>query len=108
MRSTSIRNTLPKPPKVRFDRRALGAISFLRAVSHWISDSPEIPPSATAHELFRGFSFVNTRLMAEEGNNGNAVSNIAGNRDIVSGRMVDSILAKVNCPHVHSFFIIRF
>lgn len=57
-------------------------------------DSPEIPPSATAHELFRGFSFVNTRLMAEEGNNGNAVSNIAGNRDIVSGRMVDSILAK--------------
>ena len=28
-----------------------------------ISDSPGIPPSATAHELFRGFSFVAPALL---------------------------------------------
>jgi p90 ribosomal S6 kinase len=28
-----------------------------------LSDSPGVPPSATAHELFRGFSFVAPRLL---------------------------------------------
>ncbi|KAK2715765.1 hypothetical protein QYM36_010367, partial [Artemia franciscana] len=39
-------------------------------------DSPAIPPSATAHELFRGFSFVNPSLFPEghEQVNGNDVS----------------------------------
>ena len=46
--------------------------------------------------------------MAEEGNNGNAVSSIAGNRDIVSGRMVDSILAKVKVVHLLIPFLIGF
>ena len=40
------------------------------------ADSPAIPPSATAHELFRGFSFVNPSLFPEghEQVNGNDVS----------------------------------
>ena len=29
----------------------------------FLSDSPGIPPSATAHELFRGFSFVAPALL---------------------------------------------
>lgn len=52
-------------------------------------DSPEIPPSATAHELFRGFSFVNPLLIPEEGN-----GNITAPSCVVSGRMVDALLAK--------------
>lgn len=31
------------------------------------TDSPGIPPSAGAHQLFRGFSFVATGLMEEDG-----------------------------------------
>lgn len=62
-------------------------------------DSPEIPPSATAHELFRGFSFVNPLLIAAEEGNGTSnnstssisITNAANN---VTGRMVDSLLAK--------------
>ena len=49
-------------------------------------DSPEIPPSATAHELFRGFSFVNPLLVAEEADT---------TKSVISGKMVDSLLAKV-------------
>lgn len=30
-------------------------------------DSPGIPPSAGAHQLFRGFSFVATGLMEDDG-----------------------------------------
>ncbi|EFX78935.1 ribosomal protein S6 kinase-like protein [Daphnia pulex] len=52
-------------------------------------DSPEIPPSATAHELFRGFSFVNPLLIPDEGNGNTSASNY-----VVSGRMVDALLAK--------------
>lgn len=37
------------------------------------SDSPGIPPSANAHELFRGFSFVASCLIDEEGMMGNDV-----------------------------------
>jgi hypothetical protein len=54
-------------------------------------DSPEIPPSATAHELFRGFSFVNPLLIPDEGNGNTSASNY-----VVSGRMVDALLAKVS------------
>ncbi len=31
------------------------------------SDSPGVPPSAGAHQLFRGFSFVDTAMLEEEG-----------------------------------------
>lgn len=31
------------------------------------ADSPGIPPSAGAHQLFRGFSFVATGLMEDDG-----------------------------------------
>lgn len=31
------------------------------------TDSPGIPPSAGAHQLFRGFSFVATGLMEDDG-----------------------------------------
>uniref|UniRef100_A0A672KBR5 Uncharacterized protein n=1 Tax=Sinocyclocheilus grahami TaxID=75366 RepID=A0A672KBR5_SINGR len=31
------------------------------------SDSPGVPPSAGAHQLFRGFSFVATAMLEEEG-----------------------------------------
>ena len=34
-------------------------------MSHFVPDSPGIPPSATAHELFRGFSFVAPALLDE-------------------------------------------
>lgn len=60
-------------------------------LSSHIPDSPEIPPSATAHELFRGFSFVNPLLIPEEGNKDSTFSSC-----LVSGRMVDALLAKVN------------
>lgn len=30
------------------------------------SDSPGVPPSATAHELFRGFSFIAPCLLTDE------------------------------------------
>lgn len=53
-------------------------------------DSPEIPPSATAHELFRGFSFVNPLLITEEGNGNNG----SATNCTVTGRMVDALLAK--------------
>lgn len=32
-----------------------------------LTDSPGIPPSAGAHQLFRGFSFVATGLMEDDG-----------------------------------------
>lgn len=32
-----------------------------------MTDSPGIPPSAGAHQLFRGFSFVATGLMEDDG-----------------------------------------
>ncbi|KAK3097834.1 hypothetical protein FSP39_013613 [Pinctada imbricata] len=41
-------------------------------------DSPGIPPSATAHELFRGFSFVAPALL-EQGNNGTVTNPIMDN-----------------------------
>jgi len=49
-------------------------------------DSPEIPPSATAHELFRGFSFVNPLLIPEEGTGPASYT--------VTGKMVDALLSK--------------
>lgn len=54
------------------------------------ADSPEIPPSATAHELFRGFSFVNPLLTCDEGN-----STVGNSHFAASGRVVDNLLAKV-------------
>lgn len=33
----------------------------------YLADSPGVPPSAGAHQLFRGFSFVATTLLEEEG-----------------------------------------
>lgn len=54
------------------------------------ADSPEIPPSATAHELFRGFSFVNPLLTSDEG-----ASTVGNSHFSASGRMVDALLAKV-------------
>ncbi|XP_061176559.1 ribosomal protein S6 kinase 2 alpha-like [Saccostrea echinata] len=36
-------------------------------------DSPGIPPSATAHELFRGFSFVAPALLGEENHVSNSI-----------------------------------
>jgi hypothetical protein len=41
-----------------------------------LKDSPAIPPSATAHELFRGFSFVSQTILEEEfsGNAGNSTA----------------------------------
>lgn len=38
----------------------------------WI-DSPGIPPSATAHELFRGFSFVAPALLGEDNHVANPI-----------------------------------
>lgn len=32
-----------------------------------VLDSPGVPPSAGAHQLFRGFSFIATALLEEEG-----------------------------------------
>jgi hypothetical protein len=34
-----------------------------------VSDSPGVPPSANAHELFRGFSFIAPCLLEEQTNN---------------------------------------
>jgi len=33
---------------------------------HVVSDSPGVPPSATAHELFRGFSYIAPVLLDEK------------------------------------------
>lgn len=111
-RSTSILNILRRPRKVikELDTKgtsffSMGWIfrsidsnfpqlsSFLINLSCILLDSPEIPPSATAHELFRGFSFVNPLLFSEDGNSN--VNNGAANPITVSGRMVDALLAKV-------------
>ena len=32
-----------------------------------VTDSPGVPPSAGAHQLFRGFSFVASAMLEEEG-----------------------------------------
>ena len=42
-----------------------GQLSFKVSVltSDFVIDSPGVPPSATAHELFRGFSFVAPALL---------------------------------------------
>lgn len=32
-----------------------------------MTDSPGVPPSAGAHQLFRGFSFIASTLLEEEG-----------------------------------------
>lgn len=37
------------------------------------TDSPGIPPSATAHELFRGFSFVAPALLGEDNHVANPI-----------------------------------
>jgi len=34
---------------------------------HYLLDSPGVPPSAGAHQLFRGFSFIASTLLEEEG-----------------------------------------
>ncbi|KAK6726928.1 hypothetical protein RB195_004931 [Necator americanus] len=39
-------------------------------------DSPAVPPSAAAHELFRGFSFVSPAVVEEEKNEGKKVRTI--------------------------------
>jgi len=36
---------------------------------HFITDSPGVPPSATAHELFRGFSYVAPGLLVDQSGN---------------------------------------
>jgi hypothetical protein len=35
----------------------------------FFTDSPGVPPSANAHELFRGFSFIAPCLLEEQTNN---------------------------------------
>ena len=83
-----IQSTLPKLRKVNNE-----TLVYLVNLRIYICslDSPEIPPSATAHELFRGFSFVNPLLIPEEGNGNTSASSY-----VVSGRMVDALLAKVS------------
>ena len=40
----------------------------------FLQDSPGVPPSATAHELFRGFSYVATNFTDEEHPRNNGIS----------------------------------
>lgn len=49
--------------------------------SHNFTDSPGVPASANAHELFRGFSFVAPCLLTEEDDNRNKSSSECRNYD---------------------------
>lgn len=76
--SILIRNSRLGPQKVRekereaFFCKSLKAIIFvifylLTMFSALSLDSPGVPPSAGAHQLFRGFSFIASTLLEEEG-----------------------------------------
>lgn len=77
--STLIRSSRPAPQKVRgrSKRCKIWLWSFLPSEEHLCqsfisclllsSDSPGVPPSAGAHQLFRGFSFIASTLLEEEG-----------------------------------------
>lgn len=41
--------------------------SFFERIALLSSDSPGVPPSAGAHQLFRGFSFIASTMLEEEG-----------------------------------------
>lgn len=49
----------------KFSRGAIITGVLLRLLR--LSDSPGVPPSAGAHQLFRGFSFIASSLLDEEG-----------------------------------------
>lgn len=46
---------------------------FISFLFFFWTDSPGIPPSATAHELFRGFSFVAPALLGEDNHVANPI-----------------------------------
>jgi len=48
-------------------------------------DSPGIPPSATAHELFRGFSYVAPMLLVTENNEGERIAEAAATTSVDGG-----------------------
>lgn len=52
----------PEPRRAGF---CFHCYSFSSFPSTPVADSPGIPPSAGAHQLFRGFSFVATGLMED-------------------------------------------
>lgn len=73
--STLIRSSRPGPQKVGGQRRerlspvkaSKTIFNFLTKFSALPLDSPGVPPSAGAHQLFRGFSFIASTLLEEEG-----------------------------------------
>ena len=55
-------------------------------IPYTLLDSPGIPPSATAHELFRGFSYVAPTLFINEGNSTSTIIDQAVERDEYDSR----------------------
>lgn len=63
MRFILIVNSLLRLQKVQI--KIIFVITYVNTIVLFL-DSPCVPPSANAHELFRGFSFVAPCLMGEE------------------------------------------
>lgn len=56
-----------------------------------LTDSPGIPPSATAHELFRGFSFVAPALLGEDNHVRNPIlDNQIALKSVSSDQLLDN------------------
>lgn len=75
--STLILSSHLAPLKVRRQRERDRGVFFCEAIKAFFKerskrsasspDSPGVPPSAGAHQLFRGFSFIASTLLEEEG-----------------------------------------
>lgn len=71
MPSTSITNSRAKHRKVSLIHTIEMPVLYIASVERLLTrrlhsaDSPGVPPSATAHELFRGFSFVAPCLLED-------------------------------------------
>ena len=61
---------------------------------HFWTDSPGVPPSATAHELFRGFSYVAPTLIDDVIAEKTVVKNAKSVSSVMSAEMSFSVLLR--------------
>ena len=68
-------------------------------MNHPSADSPGVPPSATAHELFRGFSYVAPTLNTNGSGSASANANANCNSNNVEDQDSIATVVEVNTKH---------
>ena len=107
----SIRRSLLGPKNFRCSRIVTvtdGACMTFHLEPYWencyniktqFADSPGVPPSATAHELFRGFSYVAPHINANGSGPSSSSANAANANSNVEDQDSTATVVEVNTKH---------